>query len=98
MLQKQVGMRLVRMKVWFKKGASYGSLNTARSAISLISLNSLTNDALLSRFFVGIFHENLESFHLMCAYRKGEGNRNRVKRFRKRRKIQIELRLTLICC
>ena len=41
----------------FKNGASYGTLNTARSANSLISSNNISNDTLLSRFFKVLFKE-----------------------------------------
>ena len=40
---------------WFNEGASYGTLNSARSAISLISLKPLTENATISRFFKGIY-------------------------------------------
>lgn len=36
-------------------GASYGTLNTMRAVISLISENDVTNDPIISRFFRGIF-------------------------------------------
>lgn len=39
----------------FGEGLSYGSLNSMRAAISLISRNDLSKDLLLSRFFRGIF-------------------------------------------
>ena len=39
----------------FKDGASYSSLNTMRSAISLISINKIGDDLLISRFFRGVF-------------------------------------------
>ena len=39
----------------FKKGASYGSLNTLRSAISLISKEKIGEDPLISRFLRGSF-------------------------------------------
>lgn len=39
----------------FKDGASYGTLNNHRSAISLISTNTLSGDLRLKRFFRGIF-------------------------------------------
>lgn len=35
----------------FKEGASYGTLNSARSAISLISSRDISKDTLISRFF-----------------------------------------------
>ncbi|XP_015125042.1 uncharacterized protein LOC107046839 [Diachasma alloeum] len=38
----------------YNEGASYGTLNSSRSAISLISKNDLSKDKLLSRFFRGI--------------------------------------------
>ena len=38
----------------YKEGASYGSLNTHRSAISLISLNKIGEDPIISRFLKGI--------------------------------------------
>ena len=40
---------------WFNEGASYGTLNSARSAISLISLKPLTKNATISRFFEGLY-------------------------------------------
>lgn len=39
----------------FNEGASYGTLNSTRSAISLLSDNSLSNDSTMSRFFKGVF-------------------------------------------
>lgn len=42
----------------FTAGASYGTLNTARSAISLISLTDICTDGLLTRFFKGIYKKN----------------------------------------
>ncbi|XP_074099933.1 uncharacterized protein LOC141528010 [Cotesia typhae] len=39
----------------FKEGAAYGTLNTARSAISLISAVDITTDHNIARFFKGIF-------------------------------------------
>lgn len=39
----------------FENGASYGSLNTARSAVSLISMNNISSSGVLTRFFKGIF-------------------------------------------
>lgn len=36
-------------------GASYGTLNSMRSAISLILTNDVTNDRIIARFFKGIF-------------------------------------------
>ncbi|KAL7306836.1 hypothetical protein TKK_0000997 [Trichogramma kaykai] len=39
----------------FDKGASYGTINTARSAISLISAYDLSNDPMISRFLKGVF-------------------------------------------
>ncbi|XP_044597491.1 uncharacterized protein LOC123274057 [Cotesia glomerata] len=39
----------------FRDGAAYGTLNTARSAISLISTQDITNNPIISRFFKGIF-------------------------------------------
>lgn len=39
----------------FEAGASYGTLNSTRSAISLISINDFTKDSDLSRFFRGVF-------------------------------------------
>ena len=41
----------------FKNGASYGTLNIARFAISLISSNNISNDRLLSRSFKCVFKE-----------------------------------------
>ena len=39
----------------FKEGSSYGTLNTHRSAISLLSLNKIGEDFLISRFFKGVY-------------------------------------------
>ena len=39
----------------FKDGASYGTLNTQRSALSLISKNKVGEDPLVSRFLKGCF-------------------------------------------
>jgi len=39
----------------FEQGATYGTLNTARSAISLISRRDLSRDARVHRFFKGAF-------------------------------------------
>lgn len=39
----------------FQNGASYGTLNSMRSAISLISPGDVGNNPLISRFFKGIF-------------------------------------------
>ena len=39
----------------FGEGASYGSLNSTRSAISLISKNDLSKDALIYRYLRGCF-------------------------------------------
>ena len=39
----------------FNAGAAYGTLNTARSAISLISLRDLANSNVINRFFKGAF-------------------------------------------
>ncbi|KAL7307958.1 hypothetical protein TKK_0000049 [Trichogramma kaykai] len=39
----------------FDAGASYGTINTIRSAISLISARDLSNDATISRFVKGVF-------------------------------------------
>lgn len=39
----------------FNAGASYGTLNSARSAISLISSQNISDNNLLSRFFKGVF-------------------------------------------
>lgn len=41
----------------FKEGASYGTLNSTRSAISLISTNSISSDPLISRFLRGVFKQ-----------------------------------------
>lgn len=38
-----------------QNGASYGTLNSHRSAISLISSNNISNDPCLKRFFRGVF-------------------------------------------
>jgi len=39
----------------FDNGASYGTLNTERSAISLISLEDFSNNPIMTRFFKGVF-------------------------------------------
>ncbi|KAL0821366.1 hypothetical protein ABMA28_005954 [Loxostege sticticalis] len=39
----------------FQNGSSYGTLNNHRSAISLISLNSIGSDDRIKRFFKGVF-------------------------------------------
>lgn len=39
----------------FKKGASYSTLNTTRSAIALISLNNISQDGLIARFLKGVY-------------------------------------------
>ncbi|XP_077256292.1 uncharacterized protein LOC143894093 isoform X1 [Temnothorax americanus] len=39
----------------FDNGASYGTLNTERSAISLISLDDSSNNPIMTRFFKGVF-------------------------------------------
>lgn len=39
----------------FNQGSSYGTLNSHRSAISLISSNSISENINLKRFFKGIF-------------------------------------------
>lgn len=39
----------------FEEGAAYGSLNSIRSAISLISGGSIGQDKNISRFFKGVF-------------------------------------------
>lgn len=39
----------------FNEGAKYGTINSTRAAISLISQNSFSKDALISRFIRGIF-------------------------------------------
>ena len=39
----------------FKEGASYGTLNSYRSALSLISSDKIGDDPMISRFFKGIF-------------------------------------------
>jgi len=41
----------------FKEGASYGTLNSTRSAIALMSANNIHKDGLISRFLKGIFKE-----------------------------------------
>lgn len=42
----------------FKNGASYGTLNTYRSAISLISDNKIGDNELIRRFLKGAFNKN----------------------------------------
>lgn len=39
----------------FQNGSSYGTLNNHRSAISLISINNISEDLRLRRFFKGVF-------------------------------------------
>jgi site-specific recombinase XerD len=39
----------------FNENASYGTLNSSRSAISLITKSDISNDAIISRFFKGIY-------------------------------------------
>lgn len=41
----------------FKKGASYSTLNTARSTISLISLHDINKNGLISRFLKGVYKQ-----------------------------------------
>lgn len=41
----------------FKEGASYGTLNSTKSTISLISLRNISSDTVISRFFKGIFKQ-----------------------------------------
>lgn len=41
----------------FNKGASYSSLNTARSAVSLISIHDINKDGLISLFLKGVFKQ-----------------------------------------
>jgi len=41
----------------FKEGASYGTLNSTRSAIALVSAGNIHKDGLISRFLKGIFKE-----------------------------------------
>ena len=41
----------------FQKGAKYGTLNTARATISLISAYDINNDGLISRFMKGVFKQ-----------------------------------------
>ncbi|EZA61955.1 hypothetical protein X777_08630, partial [Ooceraea biroi] len=41
----------------FKEGASYSTLNSTRSAISLISSRDISGDVLISRLFKGIFKQ-----------------------------------------
>ncbi|XP_046468122.1 uncharacterized protein [Neodiprion pinetum] len=43
------------LQMRYGSGASYGTLNATRSAISLVSTNDMTNDWIISRFFKGIF-------------------------------------------
>lgn len=40
---------------WFKEGAAYGTLNSARAAISLILAKPLSDEPVISRFFKGVF-------------------------------------------
>lgn len=39
----------------FYNGASYGTLNTERAAISLISVDNFSENPILNRFFKGVF-------------------------------------------
>ncbi|XP_057335443.1 uncharacterized protein LOC130674191 [Microplitis mediator] len=41
----------------FEVGASYGTLNSTRAAVSLIAKTSLSNSVLLNRFFKGVFKQ-----------------------------------------
>ncbi|XP_067204178.1 uncharacterized protein [Linepithema humile] len=41
----------------FKKGASYSTLNTTRSTVSLISIYDINKDGLISRFLKGVFKQ-----------------------------------------
>jgi len=43
------------LAAWHREGASYGTLNSARAAISLISADNFSDNKLLSRFFKGLF-------------------------------------------
>ena len=47
------------LNVRFNEGGSYNTLNTARSAISLIAAVDLNSDGLISRFMKGIFRQRL---------------------------------------
>lgn len=44
----------------FKAGASYGTLNSHRSAISLISKDKIGEDRLVTRFLKGVFERRLK--------------------------------------
>lgn len=46
---------LVFLSKLFDEGSSYGTINTARSAINLISCHDLSDSPLVSRFFKGVF-------------------------------------------
>lgn len=52
----------------FEKGASYDTLNTGRSAISLISVRDLSKDKLISRFLKGVYRERLTKSRYLVTY------------------------------
>lgn len=54
-LEVQVFRVLDFLSQCFEQGASYGTLNNHRSALSLISVNNVGQDDLVKRFFKGIF-------------------------------------------
>ncbi|XP_011858705.1 PREDICTED: uncharacterized protein LOC105556232 [Vollenhovia emeryi] len=54
-LQAETNAVLQFLSQRFIKGASYGTLNTERAAISLISTNDSVNNPVMTRFFKGIF-------------------------------------------
>lgn len=43
-----------------KKGAAYGTINSARAAISLISSKDLSNNMHISRFLKGVFQNKAQ--------------------------------------
>lgn len=43
------------LKLQFDKGASYATINSYRSALSLISITDIGNNNLLNRFFKGLY-------------------------------------------
>lgn len=71
----------------FNNGLSYTTLNTQRSAVSLLSTNKIGEDSLVSRFFKGI--ENLKppkpkysatwDVSLVLSYVKSLGSSNNLK-------------------
>ena len=42
------------LTLWYEKGLSYSSLNTFRSAVSILSVDKIGEDLMISRFFKGL--------------------------------------------